>query len=178
MRSVFLLLSVVSSAVPAAEADIVWHHQARIGKMAVMANPLDKGSRTAFYAARGFTADAIRPYAETCGLSFGMRNDSAATIAVNLTQWRAIGADGKVVGFILPATWDEHWRKVGVAQTARIAFRWAQFQSENVFAPGDWIMGMATLEAAPARPFRIVASYQDEKGSHEIVLDRLACARD
>ncbi len=143
-----------------------------------MANPLTKGSRTAFYEARGFTAAAIRPYAETCGISFAMRNDGAATIAVSLTEWRAIGADGKVVGFILPDSWDEHWRKLGVAQAARIAFRWAQFQSENVFAPGDWIMGMATLEAAPAGPFRLVARYSDDRGNHEIVLDRLDCAHD
>jgi hypothetical protein len=39
-------------------------------------------------------------------------------------------------------------------------------------------MGMATLEATPAGPFRLVARYSDDRGNHEIVLDRLDCARD
>ena len=77
-----------------------------------------------------------------------------------------------------PEAWDAQWEKAGVSQTARIAFRWAQFQADNTFEPGDWIMGMATLESVPTAPFRLIARYHDNKGDHEIVLDKLECARD
>jgi hypothetical protein len=39
-------------------------------------------------------------------------------------------------------------------------------------------MGMATLKIEPKSPFRLVARYQDNKGNHELVLDKLECARD
>jgi hypothetical protein len=70
------------------------------------------------------------------------------------------------------------WVKSGVSEAARIAFRWAQFQSENTFEPGDWIMGMATLEVPLSGTFRLVTQYRDDKGNHEIVLDMLSCAKD
>ncbi|MBI4995546.1 MAG: hypothetical protein HZC22_01315 [Rhodocyclales bacterium] len=162
----------------AADGDIAWEHRHTQRAVTLTANPLGAASRTAFYTARGFTEAAIRPYAQACGFSFGMQNGGAATLVTRLTDWRAIDRDGRSISLLLPQAWDAEWDKAGVTRAARIAFRWAQFQSENVFAPGDWIMGMATLEAMPAGPFRLVARYQDEMGIHEIVLDRLDCVRD
>jgi hypothetical protein len=178
-QRICMLAVLTGTVVPAlADSDIEWRQQARVGKVAVMANPLGKGSRTAFYEARGFTADAIRPYAESCGFSFGMQNGGTRTLTTRLADWHALGTDGKRIALRSPEAWDAAWEKAGVPQPARIAFRWAQFQSQNVFAPGDWIMGMATLEAAPVGPFRLVARYSDDRGNHEIVLDRLDCAHD
>jgi hypothetical protein len=162
----------------AQDADIQWRHRAHSGPVEVMANPLTSVSRASFYEARGFAAVAIQPYAESCGFSFGFRNGGMTPIAVKLADWRVIGADGALIAFKLPEAWDAEWERAGVPPFARIAFRWAQFQSESTFEPGDWIMGMATLTRIPAPPFRLLVRYQDEKGDHEIVLDRLECARD
>jgi hypothetical protein len=161
-----------------ADSDIEWRYQSHSDNVTVMANRLGRGSRMAFYEARGFSVDTIRPYAEACGFSFGMKNEGGTSINARLADWRAIGTDGRAVAFVAPETWEERWRKAGVSSPARIAFRWAQFQSDNVFAPGDWIMGMATLTVKPAGLFRLVARYSDDKGNHEIVLDKLECARD
>ncbi len=161
-----------------AEGEIEWRHRATQGAVTLSANPLDLASRTAFYSARGFAAETIRPYAEACGFSFGMQNGGAGTLSTRLADWRAIGADGRAVRLRLPGEWDLQWAKAHVSEAARIAFRWAQFQAENVFEAGDWIMGMATLEAPLSGTFRLVARYRDEKGDHEIVLDKLACGRD
>jgi hypothetical protein len=161
-----------------ADGDIVWDHRSTQGAVVLTANPLGTASRTAFYTARGFTAAAIRPYAQACGFSFGMQNGGRSTLYSRLADWHAVGADGMRRSLRLPQSWDAAWEKADVPQAARIAFRWAQFQAENTFEPGDWIMGMATLDAPPSGPFRIVARYLDEKGSHEIVLDKLACAND
>lgn len=173
-----ILLSVFVATTVRAEDDIAWNHRATQGAVTLTANPLSTESRTAFYSARGFTAETIRPYARVCGLSFGMQNHGTATLVTRLAEWHAIGADGKRISLRLPDAWDTQWEKAGVPQHAQIAFKWAQFQAENSFEPGDWIMGMATLENVPIPPFRIIARYHDNKGKHEIILEKLECSRD
>lgn len=161
-----------------ADGDIEWRYRATQGAVTLTANPLAISARTSFYTARGFSEAVIRPYAQACGFSFGMQNGGAATLSTRLADWRGIDRDGRSIPLRLPDAWDAEWDKAGVPQAARIAFRWAQFQAENAFEPGDWIMGMATLAAQPAGPFRLVARYSDNKGNHEIILDNLECARD
>lgn len=172
------LLAALAAASLRAEDDIAWKHRATQGAATLTANSLGTAARTAFYLARGFTESTIQPYAQACGFSFGLRSHGTTTLVTRLTDWHAVGADGVKVALRLPEAWDAQWKKAGVPQAARIAFRWAQFQTENIFEPGDWIMGMATLETLPAAPFRLIARYHDDKGKHEIVLDQLECARD
>lgn len=176
LRCLPLIFVGAATLAPAQDADIQWRHRAHSGPVEVMANPLASVSRGSFYEARGFAAAAIRPYAESCGFSFGVKNGGRLAIRTRLADWRAIGADGEAVAFKLPEAWDTEWQQAGVSPAARIAFRWAQFQSENTFEPGDWIMGMATLTRVPVPPFRLLVRYQDEKGDHEIVVDKLVCA--
>jgi len=161
-----------------ADDDTSWSHRAVQGAVTLTANPLSSESRMAFYGARGFPEATIRPYAQACGFSFGMQNDGTSTLITRLADWHAVSADGKRVALRLPEAWDIEWAKAGVPEAARIAFRWAQFQAENTFQSGDWIMGMATLEVPLSGTFRLVARYRDDKGNHEIVLDKLLCAKD
>lgn len=158
--------------------DIEWRHRATHAAVTLSANPLGAAARTAFFSARGFPAETIQPYAQACGFSFGMQNGGAATLRTLISDWRAVGTDGRAVRLRLPAEWDKQWAAAQVSEAARIAFRWAQFQAENVFEAGDWIMGMATLDVPMSGTFRLIARYHDEKGDHEIVLDKLACSRD
>lgn len=178
-RLLAALVLVAGYSLPArADDDIVWHHRATRDAVTLFANPLGLAWRMAFYRARGFAAEAIRPYAQSCGFSFAMQNGGAAALRTRLADWRAVGVDGRVVRLRLPAEWEVRWAEAQVPEAARIAFRWAQFQAENVFAAGDWIMGMATLDAPLPDGFRLIARYHDEKGDHEIVLEQLACGRD
>lgn len=173
-----LVICFAAAFAAAQEGAIEWRFQARNGDVALTANPLSQTSRSAFYAARGFSAETIEPYAQACGFSFGMQNGGKQALTTRLADWAAIGADGKKISLRQPEAWDVQWEKAGVPQSARIAFRWAQFQTENTFEPGDWIMGMATFESMPTAPFRLIARYRDNKGTHEIILDKLECARD
>lgn len=173
-----LLWSTLAASSAHADSDIEWRHRAMHGSVTLSANPLGVASRTAFYAARGFPVAAIRPYAQSCGFSFGMQNTGTTMLSTRLADWYAVDAEGKRVALRPPEAWDADWERAAVPPAARIAFRWAQFQAENVFEAGDWIMGMATLETALPGIFRLVARYHDDKGNHEIVLDRLACAHD
>ena len=177
-RRGWLSLGVILASAAAAAADAEWRHRAIRGGVTLAANPLSAASRVAFFEARGFDTRSLQPYARSCAFSLGMHNRSARPIATHLGDWHAVGADGRRVALRLPESWDDEWNQAGVTPAARIAFRWAQFQTENAFEPGDWIMGMATLATPLPGKFRLVARYRDNKGDHEIVLDKLACASD
>lgn len=173
-----MILIAITAPLVYADSNIEWRHRATQSGVTLTANPLGAEQRTSFYLARGFPAAIIRPYAQTCAFSFGMQNESAQTLTIRLAEWTAIDAEGKMILLHLPEAWDAQWESAGVSQSARIAFRWAQFQSENTFEPGDWIMGMASFEAMPPASFRLIARYHDQKEHHEIVLDKLACVHD
>lgn len=138
------------------------------------AKPRARDQVVSFYTARGFTATAIAPYADACVVSFTFRNDGKGPLRFRLADWRA--SDGTAL--IPLEAWDSQWRRDGVAEPARIAFRWAQFPTEQEFEPGDWIMGMAAFERRPAGAFRVVARYADEKGQHEVSTESIACVAD
>ena len=175
---VVLFGSATLALVANSEDEILWRYQAQPGPVTFSANPQGQDARVAFFTARGFTAEAIRPYARRCGFSVAMKNASRAAIHTHLADWRVIDATGRQIPFRLPEDWDLDWAKAAVPQSARIAFRWAQFQSENTFEPGDWIMGMVTLASEPLAPFQLIAPYHNDQGVQEIVLDTLTCAPD
>lgn len=177
-RTVLLATLVLLAPACRADEDIEWRYRVTNGTVALSANSLDAASRTAFYVARGFASDVIRPYTQTCGFSFAMKNLGSAILNTRLAEWRAISEDGQSAGMRLPIEWDRRWVTAQVSEAARIAFRWAQFQAENTFEPGDWIMGMATLDAPLSGSFRLTARYHDGKGVHEITLNNLVCNRD
>lgn len=149
--------------------------QAARGGVTVKVTALTKDSARAFYQARGFSADAIAPYAEACGFAFELRNAGKTAVQVKLADWRAAGRAGSA-RFMLPDEWDSEWARRGVTESARIAFRWAQFPAEQEFEPGDWIMGMAALERRFAGPFRFTLRYSDKNRQHEIAIDNITCA--
>ncbi len=156
-----------------AQSQSPWHGE-RDG-VKVKATALPRPAVLAFYQARGFSAEAIAPYADACVFSFELQNTTNKTLRLRLADWRAETGAG-VARFSLPRSWETEWVRRGVAEPARIAFRWAQFQAELEFAPGDWIMGMAALARRPDGAFRLTIPYTIEKRKHEITLDQLACA--
>ena len=147
-----------------------WHGE-RSG-VKVKATALTRPAVLAFYQARGFSAEAIAPYADACVFSFELQNTTKKTLRLRLADWRAAAS----IRFRPAESWEAEWARRKVAEPARIAFRWAQFQSELEFAPGDWIMGMAALERRPDGAFRLVVPYSIDGKKHEITLDQLACA--
>lgn len=178
MRRRLLIACLLANTGTACAQSDNWTHHGRDGEVTLAVGVLPQKWRAAFYINRGFKPAVIQLYASACGLSFGMRNTGGGSIESHLRDWRAIGADGAEVALRMPESWDAEWERAGVPQAARIAFHWAQFQSEIHFAAGDWIMGMATLSAAPQAPFKLRARYRDGGGEHEILIEGLACARE
>ena len=143
-------------------------------QVTLSATSLTQEQVRAFYIARGFSPTAIAPYAQACVLSFEFRNAGPTALQFRLADWQT--AEG--IGFQPLAEWDAAWERHGVSAAARTAFRWSQFPPEQEFEAGDWIMGMAALARRPPGQFSLIARYHDDKGRHEIVVDRLSCARD
>ena len=162
------------TALPAAAQSRSAQHGERDG-VEVKATPLTRPAVLAFYQARGFSAQAISPYADACVFSFELRNTTRKTLRLRLADWRAQTAAG-TLRFRLPQSWEAEWTRRGVGEPARIAFRWAQFQAEQEFAPGDWIMGMAAVERRHDGRFRLVIPYTIGNRNHEIAIDNVACA--
>ena len=88
------LLLFASPALAAELADIEWRHQANDGRVSLRVNPLGHNQRAAFFEARGFSAEAIHPYLQTCGFSIGMINDGRNPIRTLLADWRVIELKG------------------------------------------------------------------------------------
>ncbi len=143
--------------------------------MALKATALQREQVAAFYQARGFAPAAIADYAAACVFSLELHNGGRQPLRLRLADLRAQSPSG-TVRFRQPQAWQAEWDRLGVAEPARIAFRWAQFQAGQEFAPGDWIMGMAALARRPDGAFRLTIPYTIEKRKHEITLDQLACA--
>ena len=154
---------------------MAWLRRVDQGDLVLSLNPLGATQRQAFYLARGFTAEQIAPYAAACGFSVGLLNSSRQELRTELRHWTALDNSGKRIPLRLPESWDAQWAGSQIAAPQRIAFRWAQFQSENIFEPGDWIMGMITLATPITGPFRLVAKAQLGEKTQEIAIDNLHC---
>lgn len=141
----------------------------------IKVSALKREQSAAFYQARGFAAETVAPYTAACGFAFELRNTGKSSVRLRLADWRAAGKAGGA-RFTLPDDWDAEWQRRGATEPARVAFRWAQFPAEQEFAPGDWIMGMATLERRLAGPFRLTLRFSEKQRQHEIALDNVTCA--
>lgn len=98
----------------------------------------------AFYQARGFSRDAAERYAFGCVFMTVVRNIGETQVEHRLADWRYGSASQPPRAIRSKDEWDALWEREGVAEPARIAFAWAQFPTEQRFAPGDWNQGMTT----------------------------------
>ena len=81
------LVAVLLVAPVAAQSQSAWHG-VRDGVEA-RATALTRPAVLAFYQARGFSAQAISPYADFCVFSFELRNTTQKTMRLRLADWRA-----------------------------------------------------------------------------------------
>jgi len=157
---------------PAATAD--W--QTADSGVTLSATRITPAQAHAFYRARGFASDAAAHYAAACVFQIVLRNDAAGgTLTNRLADWR-VGMGAKAQRFVPLETWEGEWTRRGVAEPARIAFRWAQFPGEQQFEPGDWIMGMAALSPRPQASFELNYEWSIDGITHRGTLSGLRCA--
>lgn len=134
----------------------------------------------AFFQGRGFTAAQSERVAATCVFQLVIRNgaDAAEAMTVELPAWRVERAGGGAGSPRLAAAWEAEWARLGVASGPRVAFRWALFPARQRFAPGDWNMGMLTLDLEHGTTFDLHAAWHAGSQARTVVFRDLACAED
>jgi hypothetical protein len=106
----------------------------------------------AFYQARGFSREAAEHYASECVFMTVVRNIGDRPVDHRLADWRYLSAAQPPRPIRSKDEWEALWSQLGVAEAARIAFAWAQFPTEQRFAPGDWNQGMTTYSVPRGGP--------------------------
>ena len=130
----------------------------------------------AFYQARGFSAAAAERYAAECVFMTVVRNIGDAPIQHRLADWRYVSAGQAPRPIRSKTEWDRLWKRQGVAESARIAFNWAQFPATQTFAPGDWNQGMTTYSVPPGGPFDLRFVWRAGGKQHSGLLEQVRCA--
>lgn len=183
----------VLAALPVAEADVTadvtgaldvendpdsgllrWHWQGPA--LAVELAQLLPDQTRAFFMGRGFSAEQADVIAEACVFQGIVRNTHAEhSVALDLAHWRTRGGGGKE-RLRLNRDWQTLWDEQDVADSARIAFRWALFPSQHRFEPGDWLMGMVTVERGPGAEFDLELRWSAAEHERRAVIPDLQCA--
>jgi hypothetical protein len=137
---------------------------------------------TAFYLARGFSADASVDFAKR-GCVFRAAIGSAAVsradpvIELDVKSWRVVAGESPV-SFPVQEDWDEEWQRTGVEESARIAFRWALFPPKQRFFASDYNWGMLTFGLPPGSRFDLLLRWRENGEEREGRIDDLECAPD
>ncbi|WP_198266002.1 hypothetical protein [sulfur-oxidizing endosymbiont of Gigantopelta aegis] len=121
-----------------------------------------------FFLARGFNKSQANDIATQCIMQTIVKNTSKqeeAIISVKLREWRVKTA-AQVRGVKLKEDWAEQWSNLAKGETAvkpsaKIAFRWATFPSEQQFdVKGDYNWGMISFGLKPGANFDLQVFWQ------------------
>jgi len=130
----------------------------------------------AFYQARGFTSEATERYAGECVFMTVVRNIGDTPIQHRLANWRYEAAGQPPRTLRSKTEWERIWKQLGVAESARIAFTWAQFPTTQTFAPGDWNQGMTTYSVPRGGRFDLRFVWRAGGKTHTGKLEQVRCA--
>ncbi len=133
----------------------------------------------AFFQGRGFAPAAAERIARRCVLQTVVTNsaDNPGPIRVDLHDWGFRQAAG-FHPLLLKDRWQQRWQQLGVPRAARIAFQWALFPTTQVFAPGDWNMGMTTYPVEPGTRMEVRVQWTGEGRPHQALIGPVRCAPD
>lgn len=111
----------------------------------------------AFFQARGFSREIASDIGNSCVFQTIGKNIYARStdesISIHLADWQ-VKADGQLKPVKLKESWDNEWSESQVGSTARVAFRWATFPTEQTFEPfGDYNWGMISFDLPPGTVF-------------------------
>ncbi|NIR58917.1 MAG: hypothetical protein GWO02_05065, partial [Gammaproteobacteria bacterium] len=98
-------------------------------------------------------------------------------LRLDLAEWRAETTDG-TRRLMLERAWQREWARRGEAESARLAFRWSLFPTEQRFEPGDWNMGMTTYPFPPGTRFDLHAVWHRGETLRRATLEDVVCAPD
>ena len=128
-----------------------------------------------FFIARGFDLDAANRFASTCVYKSVLRNSAKhGDMVVDLSDWRVF-VNGQPQHFMIEPDWQKEWEKMSVSPSARIAFKWGQFQQHQVHGPTDWLQGMSNMDLAPNTEFDLKVVWKRGSKTYETILKGMRC---
>jgi hypothetical protein len=130
----------------------------------------------AFYQARGFSPQAAERYAAECVFITVVRNIGDTPIRHRLADWRYESAGQPPRAIRSKAEWERLWKRLGVSESARIAFNWAQIPATQTFAPGDWNQGMTSYSVPRGGRFDLQFVWRANGKTHTGKLEQVKCA--
>ena len=151
--------------------------QAEQSGIQVRLSQISPDQARAFYLARGFSAEATEHYVAECVFMTVVRNIGDTPIRHRLADWR-YAVTRQAPQIIRSKTeWAALWKKLGVSESARIAFTWAQFPSTQIFETGDWNQGMTTYRVPRDQPFNLRFSWLNGNKTYSGTLNDVRCAQ-
>jgi hypothetical protein len=132
----------------------------------------------AFYQARGFTALAAERYASECVFMTVVRNLGDIPIDHDLADWRYVTTGHPPRAIRSKTEWARIWQDMGVGNSARIAFNWAQFPATQTFAPGDWNQGMTAYSVPRGQALDLHFIWRAQGTQYSGKLEHVRCANE
>ena len=131
-----------------------------------------------FYNVRGFPINAADVYATSCVMQTIFNNNTNnKVVSFNLADW-TITHNGVKKPLKLTTEWMDEWKKMGVSQSARIAFRWSQFPTVQKHQPGDWFQGMIAAGLPGGSSFDLGIKWTENGVTHTATIKDVQCAKD
>ena len=128
-----------------------------------------------FLIGRGFELKAANRFAGTCVYKSVLRNSAKqGDLEVDLRDWRVL-INGKPRPLMIEPDWQKEWEKLSVSPSARIAFKWGQFQPHQVHGPNDWLQGMSNMDLEPDTTFDLEIAWKRGNKTHQAVLKGIRC---
>ena len=104
------------------------------------------------------------------------RNIGRAPSTHRLADWGYERAGQRPRAIRSKTEWERLWQRLGVSESARIAFNWAQFPATQTFAPGDWNQGMTTYGVPRGGQFDLRFAWRANGRIHSGKLEQVTCA--
>ncbi len=135
----------------------------------------------AFFLARGVPRAEVESIAQSCVFQTVLKNTSQLTtpsaLDYSLRDWQVQRA-AAVSGLKTREDWAKAWAARDLPMSARVAFEWALFPTQQINHPGDYNWGMTVFNLPPGTRFDLHVVWQQFGERHSVVLKGLHCAPD
>ncbi|MDE8346750.1 MAG: hypothetical protein POH28_11345 [Acidocella sp.] len=125
---------------------------------------------SALYESMGASQGIVKGVAAYCVFETDARNLSHVPITYNVTNWRAVTADGVEHPLQTKIGWQKIWKVLGVNYGLTI------FPAAQTFQPGDWGEGFTTVKLPPKTKFDLTYTWSENGQIHKSQLVGLQCA--
>ncbi len=135
----------------------------------------------AFFMARGFSKEHAELIAQSCIFQTVYKNISAEgssqVISFDLNSWEVIHK-GNRQSLKVREEWDQHWKKLNITPSAKIAFSWSLIPTQQQYQPQDYNWGMTSYDLPPGERFDLKMHWKQNGLEKSAIIPNIQCAPD